>query len=88
MVRCEVIKEFTLDKFNELKDLNRYNPNLKEEGKLYVKDTFNCTDEMADYLMGNNSKNKIVIKMLEYIEDEKPVKKTTKKSTKNKKLSY
>ncbi len=65
MIKCEVIKEFTLKKFDELKNIKRRSIDIK--GKLYVGDTFECDKEMADYLMGNNKNRQVVVKVLEVI---------------------
>lgn len=91
MIKVEVIEEFTLGKFNELRNLVRSNPNKKEIGRLYVKDTFECDEEMADYLGGNNAIHRAVIKAIEVIPDEvneeatEPKKKTAKRKTTTKK---
>ena len=63
MIKCEVIKEFTLEKFNELKNIQRRR--IDTYGKLYEGDTFECTKEMADYLMGNNKDKQVVVKVIE-----------------------
>ena len=63
MIKCEVIKEFTLEKFDELKNIQRRRIDTK--GKLYVGDTFECDKEMADYLMGNNKNGDVVVKVIE-----------------------
>lgn len=95
MIKVEVIEEFTLQKFNELKNLVRKGKD--EKGKLFVDDTFECDEEMADYLTGNNSLNKAVVRVIEVIPEkvevdkvdevdeaeEKP--KATKKATRKKK---
>ena len=52
MIRCEVVKEFTLSRFDELKNIKRNN--YDEKGRLYAKDTFECDKELAEYLLGNN----------------------------------
>lgn len=70
MIKCETIREFSLEKFDELKNVVRYNPNKKQHGKLYVRDTFECDKETADYLMGNNQKGITVIKVIEVIPEE------------------
>lgn len=86
MIKCEVIENFTLEKFDELENIIRKGADTK--GKLYVGDTFECDEEMAKYLNGENSYNKSVIKVLEVIpkketikvlEEEKP-KRTRKKN--------
>ena len=63
MIKCEVIKEFTLERFDELKNIERKIFNTK--GKLYVGDIFECTEEMAEYLTGKNEKGSIVVKVIE-----------------------
>ena len=74
MIRCEVIEEFTLEKFDELKNLVRAREEKNQNKKLYLKDTFECDKEMADYLTGNNSYKKPYVKIVEIIpEEEKPV---------------
>ena len=63
MIRCEVIKEFTLERFDELKNIERKTFDTK--GKLYVGDTFECDKQMADYLMGDNKDKQVVVKVIE-----------------------
>lgn len=65
MVKCEVIKDFNLEKFDELKEVERRNQAKKEKGKLYEGDTFKCDNKMAKYLTGNNENNLIVVKVIE-----------------------
>ena len=64
MVKVEVIEKFTLKEFDKLKNLKRGTANDKY-GELYVTDTFECDDEMAKYLTGNNALNKVVVKVVE-----------------------
>ena len=70
MIKVEVIEEFTLGKFDELKNLVRNNEEKKEKGRLYVKDTFICDKEMADYLTGNNKYSTPYVKIIEIIPEE------------------
>ena len=63
MVRLETIEDFTLEAFDELKNIERRAGGIK--GKLNVGDTFECTEEMAEYLMGGNKLNKVVAKVIE-----------------------
>ena len=63
MVKVEVIEEFTLKKFEELKNIERVNK--KEDGRLFVGDTFKCNNDMTDYLTGNNPINRAVVKVVE-----------------------
>ena len=70
MVRVEVIGEFTLEKFNEIANIQRKNKDTY--GRLYVGDKFECTKEMAEYLTGNNALGKVVVKILEVIPAKEP----------------
>ena len=63
MIKCEVIKEFTLKRFNELKDIKRKNFDTK--GKLYIGDTFKCDEDIVKYLTGNNDEGEVVVKVVE-----------------------
>lgn len=65
MVKCEVIKEFTLERFNELQNIQR--KRIDTQGKLYVGDTFECEKDLADYLLGANPIGKAVVKVIEVI---------------------
>lgn len=78
MIKCEVIEGFTLGRFNELKNLERAGVN-KTNGELFVGDTFECEKDLADYLLGQNAKNKVVVKVIEIIPPkvEKPVEEKT-----------
>ena len=69
MIRVEVITQFTLGKFDEIKD-SIVRKSVDTEGMLYVGDTFECTKEMADYLTGKNEKGNVVVKVIEIIPDE------------------
>lgn len=76
MIKVEVTEDFTLEKFNELKNIIR--KGKEQEGKLFIKDIFECDEKMADYLTGNNSINRAVVKVIEVIpEKENTEKKTT-----------
>lgn len=76
MIKVEVIEEFTLGKFNELKNITR--KQKEQEGKLFIGDIFECDEKMADYLTGNNPINRAVVKVIEVIpEKENTEKKTT-----------
>lgn len=72
MVKCEVIKRFSLEKFDELKNLVRAT-GRNEEGHLYVGDTFECDEQMAKYLSGENKYNDVFIKVLEVVPEIKNV---------------
>ena len=65
MIKVEAIKQFTLGRFNEIKNIKRRS--VEKEGMLFVGDTFECSKEMAEYLTGKNEKGSIVVKVLEVI---------------------
>ena len=72
MIKVEVIKDFTLGKFEELKNIVR--KNRDEKGRLFAGDTFECDQELCNYLTGNNAKKEVVVKVIEIIPEEiKPV---------------
>lgn len=76
MIKVRAIEDFTLEKFNELKNIVR--KGKEQEGKLFIGDVFECDEKMADYLTGNNSINRAVVKVIEVIpEKENTEKKTT-----------
>ena len=70
MIKCETIKEFTLERYDELENIQR--KSIDTKGKLYVGDVFECKKELADYLLGGNDKGKVVVKVIE-IEPEKQI---------------
>lgn len=96
MIKVEVTEGFTLKDFGLLKNIVR--KKVDKEGELFVGDTFECDENMAKYLTGNNSLGKVVVRVIEILPKEKPIKlqledmkviadevnKTTKKTTKNK----
>ena len=65
MVKCQVIKDFSLSRYNELIDIER--KSIGQYGKLFIGDKFKCNKQMAEYLLGNNEKGNIVIKIIEVI---------------------
>ena len=73
MIKCEVIKEFTLGKFDELKNIKR--KRIDTKGKLYEGDTFECTEEMYKYLTGTNDKGITVVKVIEVVPEKTQFKK-------------
>lgn len=73
MVKVKVVREFTLGRFDELKNLVRNNPDRNEDGRLYEKDEFECNQIMADYLTGENKYKQEFVKILEVIPEEPKV---------------
>ena len=60
----EAIENFTFTKFNELKNYVRKDMSKDIEGSVCKGDTFECSEEIKDYLMGENQLRKVVIKIL------------------------
>lgn len=88
MIKVEAIDVFTLGRFNELNNIER--AGRSEPGKLFKGDKFECTKELADYLLGGNKYGKPYVKVIEVIpaiDEEKVVKKVNEenKPTKKKK---
>jgi len=81
MVKVKVIENFSLKEFDKIVNLKR--ASTGENGKLKVNDEFECTEEMAKYLLGENKYNKPYIEIIE-IEPKEKIKKTTKKKTSKK----
>lgn len=93
MIKCVVTEDFSLREFAKLTNIVRKARNV--EGKLFVGDTFECDEEMAEYLTGKNPLNKVVVNVIEVkeakvveeeVEQEETAeveepKKTTKKKT-------
>lgn len=69
MIKCEVIENFTLEKHNELKNVKKVE--ARKDNEFGVRDTFECTKDMAEYLTGKNVLNKTVVKVIEVIPEEK-----------------
>ena len=63
MIKCEVIENFTLEKFNQLENVKKVE--TRKGNEFGIGDTFECTEKMADYLTGNNALNKTVVKVIE-----------------------
>lgn len=67
MIKLQALENFTLERFDELQNIERKNPNKNEKGKLYENDEFECNKELADYLLGNNAIHRAVVKVIEII---------------------
>ena len=88
MIKVEVIEEFTLGRYDEIKD-TLIRKSREEKGKLFVGDIFECTEDMAEYLTKTNKEQRPFIKVIEVIPKEikkdtkTEIKKTTTKSKKS-----
>lgn len=63
MIKVETIEKFNLKDFDKIKIIKR--KNLDAKGTLYVGDIFECDENMAKYLTGNNVLGKTVVKIIE-----------------------
>lgn len=77
MIKCKAIEEFSLNRFNEIVNLVRYNKAKNDDKMIYANDEFECQKDLADYLLGDNPLHKCVIQVLEVFpreekEQEKP----------------
>lgn len=84
MIKCKVIENFTLEKFNQLENVKKVE--TRKGNEFGVGDTFECTEKMADYLTGNNALNKTVVKVIE-VEPEQVEEVKTEQKPKKKKTS-
>lgn len=63
MIRVEALDNFDLKRYDELKNIKRTGKDIY--GSLFVGDTFECTQDLVEYLTGNNPLNKAVVKVIE-----------------------
>ena len=66
MVKVEAIIDFLYSKFDKVKNLVR--KDKEQDGKIFKGDTFEVDKKEAEYLLGNNAKSLIAVKVLEEIE--------------------
>lgn len=69
MVKVKALREFTYGNFDKITNLVRNDIDKKEHGRLYEKDTFECTEDMAKYLTGGCGYT--LVKVIEVIPEEK-----------------
>lgn len=74
MIKVKVIENFSLGKFNELKNIVRANPRQELEGRLFKGDTFECDEEMVKYLTKTNAQGRPFVEVIEIISKEKELK--------------
>lgn len=70
MVKVRALQEFTYGNFDKIINLVRHDNNKAQHGRLYAKDEFECTQEMATYLTGGCGY--VLVKILEVIPEEVP----------------
>lgn len=86
MVKVKALQEFTYGKFDKITNLVRNDVNKNQHGKLYEKDIFECTEDMAKYLTGGCGYT--LVKIIEVIPDkivEEPKVETTSEEVKEEK---
>ena len=71
MIRVEVVEQFTLKDYEKIKNSIK-RKSIDVLGTVLIGDTFECTKEMVDYLMGGNEYKKVVVKVIE-VEPEKTI---------------
>ena len=65
MIKVEVTEGFTLKDYDKLKNVER--KSIDRKGELFVGDTFECDEEMAIYLSGENKYQKPYVKIIEVL---------------------
>lgn len=65
MVKVEVTEDFTLGRFNELKNIVRKSQD--KPGKLFKGDVFECEEDLVNYLSGDNALKKSFVKVVEIL---------------------
>ena len=68
MVKVKALREFTYGNFDKITNLERNDKDKNQDGRLYEKDTFECTKEMATYLTGGCGYT--LVKVIEVIPEE------------------
>lgn len=68
MVKVKALQEFTYGNFDKITNLIRNDKNKNQHGRLYDKDTFECTEDMAKYLTGGCGYT--LVKVIEVIPEE------------------
>lgn len=69
MIKLQAIESFTLERFDELENIERVGQDTY--GRINTNDKFECTKDLADYLLGDNPVKRAVVKVIEVI-PEKP----------------
>lgn len=70
MIKVEVIEDFRYKDFDKIESLER-GTSKNQKDYLFKSDTFVCTKEMSDYLLGDNPIKRAVVKVVEVIPEKK-----------------
>ncbi len=68
MIKLQALENFTLERFNEIQDIERAGKDQKNW--INKNDVFKCGKGLADYLLGDNPLKRPVVKVIE-VEPEK-----------------
>ena len=63
MIKVQAIKDFSLTRYDEIENLKPRT--IKKECKLYNNDILECNIDLARYLLGENDKKLVVVRVLE-----------------------
>lgn len=68
MIKLKALENFTLERFNEIQDIER--AGKEQKNWINKNDTFKCGKDLADYLLGDNPLKRPVVKVIEveYVE--------------------
>lgn len=69
MIKVEVLEDFTLGRFDELKNIQR--KSKEEKGRLFTGDIFECKKDLADYLIKTNSLGRAFVRIIEIVPETK-----------------
>ena len=63
MIKLKALENFTLERFNEIQDIER--AGKEQKNWINKNDTFKCGKDLADYLLGDNPLKRPVVKVIE-----------------------
>ena len=63
MIKLQALENFTLERFNEIQDIER--AGREQKNWINKNDTFKCSKDLADYLLGDNPLKRPVVKVIE-----------------------
>lgn len=63
MIKLQALENFTLERFNEIQDIER--DGKEQKNWINKNDIFKCSKDLADYLLGENPLKRPVVKVIE-----------------------